>query len=81
MHHTKNMNEWTLKGFPIIGSVKGKAGRLALFLSSSMHSVSEVVSGNRDVFFVWSTCDKDAEYQLDDPLDPVDDRKPWVATN
>lgn len=81
LHTTKNMDEWNLKGFPIIGSVKGKAGRLALFLSSSMHSVSEVVSGNRDVFFVWCTCDKDAEYQLDDPLDPVDDRKPWVATS
>jgi len=80
LHTTKNEKEWNLKGFPIIGSVKGKAGRLALFLSQTMHSVSEVTSGNRDVFFVWCTCDVDAEYQLDDPLEPVDDNKIWKAS-
>jgi len=81
LHTTKNLKEWNLKGFPIIGSVKGKPRRLALFLSNSMHSVSEVVSGNRDVFFVWCTCDINAEYQLDVPLDPVEDSKPWVASS
>jgi len=80
LHTTKNEEEWNLKGFPIIGSVKGKAGRLALFLSQTMHSVSEVTSGNRDVFFVWCTCDVNAEYQLDDPLVPVDDNKIWKAS-
>jgi len=80
LHTTKNEKEWNLKGFPIIGSVKGKPRRLALFLSNSMHSVSEVVSGNRDVFFVWCTCDINAEYQLDAPLEPVEDSKPWVAS-
>jgi len=80
LHTTKNVDEWNLQGFPIIGTVKPKAGRLALFLSNTMHSVGEVVSGNRDVFFVWCTCDVDAEYQLDDPLEPVDDNKIWKAS-
>jgi len=80
LHTTKNERKLNLEGFPIIGTVKGKAGRLSLFLSQTVHSVNEVVSGTRDVFFLWYTCDVDAEYQLDDPLEHVDDRKPWVAT-
>jgi len=78
LHTTKNVNDRTLNGFPIIGSVKAKAGRLMLFLSESMNSVSELKSGARDTLYVWMTCDVDAEYQLDDPLEPVDDRKVWV---
>jgi len=80
LHTTKNVNDRTLDGFPIIGSVKGQAGRLMMFLSQSMNSVSELKSGTRDALYVWMTCDVDAEYQLDEPLEPVDDRKVWVAT-
>jgi len=80
LHTTKNVNDRTLDGFPIIGSVKARAGRLKMFLSQSMNSVSELKSGTRDALYVWMTCDVDAEYQLDEPLEPVDDRKVWVAT-
>lgn len=80
LHTTKNVKDRTLEGFPIIGSVKGRAGRLSLFLSQSMNSVSEVKSGVRDVLHVWMTCDVDAEYQLDEPLEIVDDRKVWKAS-
>jgi len=80
LHTTKNVKDRTLEGFPIIGSVKGRAGRLLLFLSRSMNSVSEVKSGVRDAMYVWMTCDVDAEYQLDDPLEIVDDRKVWKAS-
>jgi len=80
LHTTKNVNDRTLKGFPIIGSVKGKAGRLLMFLAQSMNSVSEITSGTRDTLFVWLTCDVEAEYQLDHPLELVDDRKVWKAS-
>jgi len=79
LHTTKNLDDRTLEGFPIIGTVTMRAGRLLLFLSQSVNSVSEVTSGTRDTLFVWMTCDTDAEYQLDHPLELVDDRKVWKA--
>jgi len=80
LHTTKNVHERTLEGFPIIGTVTGRAGRLLLFQAQSINSVSEVKSGVRDTLLVWMTCDIDAEYQLDHPLEFVDDRKVWKAS-
>jgi hypothetical protein len=55
--------------FPRIGSVAnplggGGAGRLTVFLSETVHSVSPVLVGERSCFFLWLNCDpaKDGEF-------------------
>ena len=46
--------------FPVLQSVEAKAGRLTMFLSENAHSVSPVEHGNREAFFVWFSCTRDA---------------------
>lgn len=60
-----NPKEKNLNKLPKIGSVKGKVGRLSIFLSQTIHSVSPVTNGYRDSFFVWITCNPDKKENLE----------------
>jgi len=66
--HTTTTNkpkDQKTSNFPKIGSVKAKAGRLFIFLSQTIHTVSPIKTGHRDSFFVWMTCNPDEAEKLE----------------
>jgi len=66
LHTTTNKpKEPKTSNLPKIGSVKAKAGRLSIFLSQTIHTVSPIMTGHRDSFFVWMTCNPDEAEKIE----------------